>query len=297
MTYAYPLDLLALGADKNFGIDVSEFQDPIDYRKVAHKSGAAFAMIRAGYGRDISQKDACFEKHYAGFRSFSIPLGTYQYSYSNSVSRTEEEAKAMISWLKGKEFPLGVFYDMEEGKIFELGTETICEMARTWCRILSEAGYIAGVYASSYWFETVLKPIVGMDIPIWCADWGKEAPDFCNIWQFGGETNLLRPKNVPGVPGTCDQNFYIPATPVIDPKPIINGGMVQVLIREIYYGMTGEDVKSMQSLLNMRGYSCGEVDGIYGVKTKAAVLAFQKAFNLAEDSICGKNTWTKLLNG
>lgn len=44
------------------GIDVSEWQGDIDWSAV----NTDFVIIRAGYGREASQKDKKFERNYAG---------------------------------------------------------------------------------------------------------------------------------------------------------------------------------------------------------------------------------------
>ena len=62
----------------------------------------------------------------------------------------------------------------------------------------------------------------------------------------------------------------------------------------VSYGSRGDAVRKLQELLNALGYDCGSVDGIFGSKTKAAVLAFQKANGLGEDGIVGPLTWAKL---
>ena len=62
----------------------------------------------------------------------------------------------------------------------------------------------------------------------------------------------------------------------------------------VSYGSRGDAVRKLQELLNALGYDCGSVDGIFGSKTKAAVLAFQKANGLAADGIVGSLTWAKL---
>ena len=54
--------------------------------------------------------------------------------------------------------------------------------------------------------------------------------------------------------------------------------------------MRGDDVKALQSALNALGYSCGTVDGIFGNKTKAGVIAFQTAKGIAVDGIVGPET-------
>lgn len=58
------------------------------------------------------------------------------------------------------------------------------------------------------------------------------------------------------------------------------------------FGSTGEDVKILQVLLDSIGYSAGIIDGIFGVKTKEAVTAFQSANGLDQDGIVGVKTWS-----
>ncbi|MCI6586023.1 MAG: peptidoglycan-binding protein [Oscillibacter sp.] len=62
----------------------------------------------------------------------------------------------------------------------------------------------------------------------------------------------------------------------------------------VSYGSRGDAVRKLQELLNALGYDCGSVDGIFGSKTYAAVLAFQKANGLGADGIVGPLTWAKL---
>ena len=65
-------------------------------------------------------------------------------------------------------------------------------------------------------------------------------------------------------------------------------------MQTIRKGNRGEAVKQAQTLLNAKGYHCGTVDGIFGVKTDAATRTFQKANGLSVDGIIGKNTWAAL---
>lgn len=55
-------------------------------------------------------------------------------------------------------------------------------------------------------------------------------------------------------------------------------------------GSRSEEVKSIQRALNERGYYAGGVDGIFGTKTKNAVINFQKDNGLSPDGIAGKQT-------
>lgn len=58
--------------------------------------------------------------------------------------------------------------------------------------------------------------------------------------------------------------------------------------------MRGEDVRECQEQLIKKGYDPGITDGIFGLKTKDAVIWFQTAASLEIDGIVGQKTWTKL---
>ena len=59
-------------------------------------------------------------------------------------------------------------------------------------------------------------------------------------------------------------------------------------------GSRGDDVKTVQTKLKRWGYYSGNVDGIYGLATKKAVVAFQKKNGLTQDGIVGKATFEAL---
>lgn len=59
-------------------------------------------------------------------------------------------------------------------------------------------------------------------------------------------------------------------------------------------GSKGADVRSAQQLLTARGYTV-DADGIFGAKTRSAVIRFQKSRSLAADGVIGPNTWSKLV--
>lgn len=55
-------------------------------------------------------------------------------------------------------------------------------------------------------------------------------------------------------------------------------------------GSRGDSVKTVQQKLIRWGYLNGSADGIFGAKTKAAVIAFQKKNGLTADGIIGTRT-------
>lgn len=59
-------------------------------------------------------------------------------------------------------------------------------------------------------------------------------------------------------------------------------------------GNTGPAVVNLQGLLKRKGFYTGNVDGIFGPLTRAAVVAFQASAGLVQDGIVGIKTWTAL---
>lgn len=56
------------------------------------------------------------------------------------------------------------------------------------------------------------------------------------------------------------------------------------------WGSRGVEVVTLQQTLNNQNYWCGNADGIFGPKTYAAVIKFQKDKNLQVDGIVGPQT-------
>ncbi|REE95149.1 peptidoglycan-binding domain-containing protein [Thermomonospora umbrina] len=78
------------------------------------------------------------------------------------------------------------------------------------------------------------------------------------------------------------------------PKPPAHPGRVLEL-RDPY--MSGDDVKAVQRRLDRLGSSL-TVDGVYGPRTRSAVVAFQRENGrLAVDGEVGPKTWAALFNG
>ncbi|MFE5942791.1 peptidoglycan-binding protein [Streptomyces sp. NPDC056480] len=59
-------------------------------------------------------------------------------------------------------------------------------------------------------------------------------------------------------------------------------------------GDSGPFVVRLQEDLTTHGYAVGQVDGIFGPKTDAAVRQFQSDQGLVVDGIVGPATWTAL---
>jgi N-acetylmuramoyl-L-alanine amidase len=59
--------------------------------------------------------------------------------------------------------------------------------------------------------------------------------------------------------------------------------------------MRGDDVSALQNRLIEMGFNCGKVDGIYGIRTEAAIKEFQKSVGIVVDGKCGPTTLISLM--
>ena len=63
---------------------------------------------------------------------------------------------------------------------------------------------------------------------------------------------------------------------------LLNSGGAHALSK---YGSTGSEVTQIQQRLQELGYDPGAADGIYGTRTKNAIICFQRDYGLSDDGI------------
>ena len=185
------------------GIDISTFQgNNIDFNKVK-KSGIDFVIIRAGYGREASQKDDCFEINYKNAKAAGLKVGAYWYSYAISVDDAKTEADTCSSIIKGKTFDLPVFMDLEEQSQFAKGKDFCSSIVTAFCDRMIKNGYKTGLYISYSPLMSYISDTVRNKYPLWIAQYYKECQykGKYAMWQYtdGGV--------VPGTSGTIDMDY------------------------------------------------------------------------------------------
>lgn len=195
-------------------IDVSKHQGDIDWAAV-RQSGVEIAIIRAGYGRLVSQKDSKFEKNYAGAKANGIKVGVYWYSYAMSKNEALLEAKACLEVINGKQFEYPIYFDLEESEQFKLGKKACSEMINTFCRELEDNGYYAGLYMSRFYLDNYVESDIKNRYAIWVAEYGSK----CNYSGSYGMWQYSSTGKVNGINGNVDTNrVYFDYTPSIKSK-------------------------------------------------------------------------------
>ena len=196
------------------GVDISTWQKNVDYLKLK-ANGIEFAIIRAGYGKNESQKDNMFEKHYTGCVYAGMKVGAYLYSYASTIEGAKLEAENCLKFIKDKQFDLPIFYDVEDKNQQNIDRNTLTEMCKVFCDTIINAGYQVGVYANLYWFNNKLNVKELEKYNIWLAQWNSKptANLWVDIWQYDVGT-------IEGNVGKIDKDIAYKEYPQSYPQPV-----------------------------------------------------------------------------
>ena len=231
-------------------IDVSSFQGNIDWTKA--KASIAGAIIRCGWGQDItSQDDPKFKRNVEECIRLGIPFGVYFYTYAKSIDRIDGEVKhalRLCNPYKDKmTFPL--FLDVEERKADFL--PGVAARARKFCQEMIKNGYKVGIYADKNYWTTYLK---GVDeFPKWVAIYGpKNPPQISGMvaWQYTSKGII------PGITANtvdCNEDYGLAAAGSGTPAPAPAKKTNEEIAAEVWQGLWGNGVDRV-SRLKAAGY-------------------------------------------
>ena len=286
------------------GVDVSYWQKEIDWNKVK-ASGIKFAIIRCGYGN--GGVDSYFERNVKGCERVGIPWGAYYFSYAESVEEAKRELDNCLKLLKGKKPSYPVYYDLEdEATTGSQSNSTILKMAKVFVNGIEKAGYWAGIYANTNWFNTRLTDSWYDRKAKWVAQYNDKNTykKSYGIWQYtsSGKVN--------GISGNVDMNYcYVdyptkikggatkPATPSKPSKPTtavvkIETPNLKDYLKEGDRNLAVYSYKQLLALLKKKGIIAQGVDNneIFGAGTRTATKQVQKAAKIEVDGLAGAKT-------
>ena len=189
------------------GIDVSAHDGRIDWKKVKD-SGVNFAILRAGYGNSITQKDEQFQRNYREATRVGIPVGAYWFSYATSVEDAKKEAKTCKEAIKGCRLSYPIFYDFEYDSVryaAEQGVQVTKPLATAFAKAflqeMERGGYYVGNYANVDYYQNYFDEKELKRYPLWLAEWDVEKPSIrAALWQYSERGK------VDGIAGAVDKN-------------------------------------------------------------------------------------------
>lgn len=219
---------------KLFGVDVSYYNGNINWTKVKN-AGVQFAILRLGYTGYGSARtkatDVKFEEYYKGAKSVGMPVGGYWFSCACSYNEGVQEAKAVLKLVKGKQFEYPIYLDVEDQHHqAKASKQAITDAIKGFCETMEKEGYYVGFYCSLSWYNNRMYKEQLTQYDRWIAAWIKDKPSAANrMWQFGGETNLICPNQIDGIPdNVTDCNYCYYDYPSIMKSVGLNGYTKQV---------------------------------------------------------------------
>lgn len=119
----------------------------IDFNKV-RASGVEGVIIKAGGSDDGFYKDPYFERSYDQAKKAGLLVGCYYFvgPYFKSAIDGKTDARCFLDLIKGKQFELPVFIDIEN--LISRNRETITQGAIAFCEEMENNKYFTGIYGS-----------------------------------------------------------------------------------------------------------------------------------------------------
>lgn len=181
------------------GIDVSYHNGTIKWDKVSQD--VDFAIIRVayrGYANGELATDTKAKQNLKNANKYGVPVGVYVFTQAINEKEARQEAKYALKIVKDYDISLPIFIDYEYatdkkgktvGRLHEakLGSKESTNIINAFCKTVTDAGYTAGVYASSSMYKYLFYPsLFSKDTVIWVADYNESVTynGSYDIWQY-----------------------------------------------------------------------------------------------------------------
>lgn len=193
-----------IGAGAIFeGVDVSVYQGNIDWNK-AKADGIEFAIMRAGYGKYVSQKDKYFDQNMKNAKAAGLPCGVYWFSYALTPEDAIKEADACYEVIKNYKLEYPVSFDMETESQMKLPKETVAQIIEAFCGRMESYGYYTTLYTYASFLNYKVDDRIFDKYDIWVAHYNTSKPAFnrnYGLWQYSCTGS------VQGITGNVDRDY------------------------------------------------------------------------------------------
>ena len=271
------------------GIDVSDHQGQVNWPAVA-EAGIKFAFTKATEGATFVANT--FAENWVAMQAAGIVRGAYH--FFRPFRDPEAQARNLLQTAQLGLGDLPAVLDIEVRDGVDPGT--IIDRMKDWLDIVEAGtGRKPLVYTSPGFWQTLGSPRFS-DYPLWIAHHGRNWPTIPRGWTTFAFWQYSSSGELAGITGRVDLDVFNGSPD--DLEAFIETGRVpvggQVSDDLVHEGDKGSDVEQIQTFLRAKGFDPGPIDGVFGPRTKVAVIAFQRANNLIVDGIVGPQTLAKL---
>lgn len=194
------------------GIDVSYYQEEIDWQKVK-AAGIEFAIIRVGFRGYVSGTlvlDSQYANNIKGATEAGIDVGLYFFTQAVTVEEAVEEANFVLDNIGDYDIKYPIVIDTEaiddtsaRSQNANLSPDELTDICIAFCDTIDAAGYHSSIYASKNWFLTQLNLERLENYDKWLAHYTDVTsyPFEFDIWQYTDKGT------VDGINGNVDMNL------------------------------------------------------------------------------------------
>lgn len=190
-------------------IDVSAHNGKVDWAKVK-ASGICGTVIRAGYGSEASQQDACFTANIKGAIAAGLKVGVYWFHYADSVERMLQEwavcrqiiepyRKNILFVASDYEYDSVRYYQKLHGSKPE--NVLINRMVNAFLGAAKADGWGTMLYTNNDYRKNVFSAVTLATWDVWLADYTGDPDIPCAIQQTSSSGS------VPGISGNVDTDL------------------------------------------------------------------------------------------
>ncbi|MBQ6805882.1 MAG: glycoside hydrolase family 25 protein [Lachnospiraceae bacterium] len=191
-------EFLSAGSDNTVGIDVSKWNETIEWEAVA-EAGVDFAIIRCGYRGSSSGSliiDPMYEENIEGAIEAGIPVGVYFFTQAVNEIEAIEEASMVINLIRDYDVDYPVFLDSESaggsGRADDLDADERTTIHKAFLETITSAGYATGIYGSTNWLEKQVDMDELSDYRTWLAEY-TDVPsydEYYHMWQYTSKGSI-----------------------------------------------------------------------------------------------------------
>lgn len=189
------------------GIDVSYWQQNIDYKKVK-AAGCEFVIIRIGVNSDIDKTidvDSFYEKNIKSAKEAGLKVGVYVYTSAIDNETAKKHADWVVKVLNGEKLDFPIAFDWENWSKFRSYKISMYDLTSSFISFKNEVekyGYSAMLYSSLNYLEKIW--MFNDEYDVWLAHYTSKTnyEGKYVMWQMGNTGRI------DGIYGDVDIDIY-----------------------------------------------------------------------------------------
>lgn len=250
------------------GIDVSDYQERVDWQAVA-KSGVSFGFAKATEGETFVSDT--FATNWAGMKAAGLVRGAYHFFRPAGDPIAQANLFLRTAKLAIGDLPAVLDVEVKDG----VGASELNRRVAQWLNVVETATKRQAIIYTSlnFWREALNNSDAFRGHPLWIAQYGVEAPELPGNWSQWAFWQYSDAGKIAGVAGGVDVNRF--NGPLASLRDLAQGYLW------LAQGNRGPAVVALQQKLRQEGFNPGAIDGVFGGGTRAAVIALQRARKLS----------------